>query len=394
MLYGKVRDMEYWTVGETAKRWNVPESAVDAELNEGRIPGAVLKECGWLIPAGAKKPENQMHGQDSRVVKMFMPIFSIAQGEKHFEEAVLELHDEEECTAAWAGRFYFQGEVEKVRATAERCFGSESADIRLSVRWLDAMASIAAGDIERFRGDFAEIVREGKSAEDETVRVESEYIQRVSSIYFHEKGVDIAEILPRLHCLPEPARYFAMYASSHALYLLKEYQRAIGEVQAALALMPASFPVVSIYLNIVGAMASNSLAHKAEAQKFFDRAWEIALPEGYLEPFAEHHGLLQGLVERKVRTREPEVYRRISDMVYRFSRGWMKIHNPKSAMKVTDSLTPYEFSIAMLASKGRTNKEIADYMSISVNAVKGHLSNIFQKIGISNRSELKYYVNH
>ena len=93
--------------------------------------------------------------------------------------------------------------------------------------------------------------------------------------------------------------------------------------------MQPAYPVAAIYLNIVGAMASNSLARHEDAQRFFDRAWALALPEGYIEPFAEHHGMLQGLVERKLRGTQPElVSTSYRDLVLRFSRGWMKIHNP------------------------------------------------------------------
>ena len=48
----------------------------------------------------------------------------------------------------------------------------------------------------------------------------------------------------------------------------------------------------------------------------------------------------------------------------------------------------------MLAAKGRSNKEIADYMYISVASVKTYLATIYQKIGITKRTDLKYYVNY
>lgn len=56
----------------------------------------------------------------------------------------------------------------------------------------------------------------------------------------------------------------------------------------------------------------------------------------------------------------------------------MKIHNPVSTLQVTDALTPYEFSIAMLAAKGRSNKEIAALMGISVNTVKSYMESILR----------------
>ena len=71
----------------------------------------------------------------------------------------------------------------------------------------------------------------------------------------------------------------------------------------------------------------------------------------------------------------------------------MKIHNPDSVNKVTDRLSPYEFSIAMMAARGKSNQEIANDMRVSVNTVKFHLSNIYQKVKVSNRKELENYLN-
>lgn len=391
--------MKYLSVKETAKLWGVSVRTVNLYLNEGRISGAIRKESGWLIPSDVQKPLDRRRRQTNpqelpRISKCFMPILSLSFSSGEFQQAVAQLEDEEERTVAWAGQYYFQGRADQAMKAAERCFQSESADIRLSARWLHAMAAVGCGDSETCLSDFAEVIQEGKCAQDDVVRVESEFITLVSKIYFHEENVDVVKLTPHFAHLSEGVRYMALYGRAHALYLRKEYQQSIGEVEAANVLMQKKYPIAAIYLNIVGAMASNSLAKHWQAQKFFDYAWEIALPEGYFEPFAEHHGLLQGLIERKIRTSQPELYQQISEMVYRFSRGWMKIHNPNSKLKVTDVLTPYEFSIAMLAAKGRTNKEIAQYMSISVNSVKAYLAIIYQKIGITKRTELNNYVNY
>ena len=390
--------MDYRTVKETAQRWGVSVRTVNMYLNDGRVPGAVRKEHGWLVPADAQKPVDRRcklaEAPRTRVVKRFMPIFSMTFGEGGFAEAVKQLDDEEERIVAWAGHHYFRGEAEQVMPLAARAFASDSAEIRLSARWLHAMAALGLGDVENCLADFAEVEREGEEAEDDAVRAQSEFIRLVAKIYFHEENADFTSLMPHFVHLSKGARYLALYGRAHALYLHKEYQQAIGEVEAATALMQPAYPVAAIYLNIVGAMASNSLARHDDAQRFFDRAWALAMPEGYIEPFAEHHGMLQGLVERKLRSTQPELYQQLSKLVYRFSRGWMKIHNPTSTRKVTDTLTPYEFSIAMLAAKGRTNKEIADYMLISVNSVKAYLATIYQKIGITKRSDLKFFVNY
>ena len=105
------------------------------------------------------------------------------------------------------------------------------------------------------------------------------------------------------------------------------------------------------------------------AKEAFLTAWGMAKPDGLLEAFIEHHGLLQGIVESCLKKEEPEAYKALTKGVLRFSRGWMKLHNKESERNITDALTPQEFAIAMLACRDWSNQEIADCMGLSVNTV-------------------------
>ncbi len=51
-----------------------------------------------------------------------------------------------------------------------------------------------------------------------------------------------------------------------------------------------------------------------------------------------------------------------------------------------------EFSIAMLESGGWTNKEIGEHMGISINTVKHYLTDIFCKLDVKKRDELKKFM--
>ena len=131
---------------------------------------------------------------------------------------------------------------------------------------------------------------------------------------------------------------------------------------------------------------------KQEAQEEMLRSWELAKMDGFLEPFIEHHGLLRGLIEACIRNRDPEAYQRITEGVISFSRGWMALHNPENRRKVTGELSTMEFSIAMLASGGWTNKEIGEHLGISINTVKHYLTDIFCKLNVKKRDELKKFM--
>lgn len=56
------------------------------------------------------------------------------------------------------------------------------------------------------------------------------------------------------------------------------------------------------------------------------------------------------------------------------------------------SLTPREKEIVRLIVSGATNKQVAAELDISERTVKGHLSNIFQKLGVTDRLKLVLYV--
>jgi two-component system NarL family response regulator len=57
------------------------------------------------------------------------------------------------------------------------------------------------------------------------------------------------------------------------------------------------------------------------------------------------------------------------------------------------TLTPRELDIVKLIADGATNKEVGVDLDISERTVKGHLSNIFLKLGIPDRVKLMLYLN-
>ncbi|MEG2907781.1 MAG: LuxR C-terminal-related transcriptional regulator, partial [Erysipelotrichaceae bacterium] len=59
---------------------------------------------------------------------------------------------------------------------------------------------------------------------------------------------------------------------------------------------------------------------------------------------------------------------------------------------VTSVLSTTEFTIAMLASKKWTNKQIAQHMNLSTSTVKTYISHIYDKLQITNRKELNKYM--
>jgi DNA-binding CsgD family transcriptional regulator len=53
-----------------------------------------------------------------------------------------------------------------------------------------------------------------------------------------------------------------------------------------------------------------------------------------------------------------------------------------------DALTPTELEVVALAARGLTNAEIGAKLFITAGTAKVHLSNIYRKLGLSNRAQL------
>jgi two-component system, NarL family, response regulator DevR len=71
---------------------------------------------------------------------------------------------------------------------------------------------------------------------------------------------------------------------------------------------------------------------------------------------------------------------------------WMQRVGTQTQGDTVDALTDQEQHVLQLIAEGKTNREIADRMSLSENTVKTYVSRILRKLDLSRRSEAAAYV--
>ncbi len=219
------------------------------------------------------------------------------------------------------------------------------------------------------------------------------FIEIAASALLHLPAPEPAPPAPDLlPLLPPGLRLFACYVKAHRLYLEGAYEQSYGIVLGAFAMADALYPIPAIYLHLAAVMSLMALRRTDEARQHVLAAWEIARPDGLIQPFGEHHGLLGGMLEAAIKPAWPDDFKRMIDITYRFSAGWRRVHNPSTADDVADNLTTTEFAVCMLASRDWSNAEIAEHMGFSVNRVKECLSNAFRKLGVSSRKDLAQFM--
>lgn len=168
--------------------------------------------------------------------------------------------------------------------------------------------------------------------------------------------------------------------------------RALTWAESGLALSPAVYPIPFIYCHIVAAIALMNLKRTQQAMAHMTEAWALAEPDGLIQPFAEHHGLLHGLVETFFGKRYLELHRRMDRLTYAFSAGWRAIHNVDTQYEAAENLTTLEFTIAMLYSRNWSAAEIGAHLGISERTVYNRIDGIYSKLGISDKKHLNQYM--
>lgn len=396
--------MDFLTAKEIAEKWNITKRLVLKYCADGRIDGAQKFGNLWKIPADAKKPDDPRKKKNaskplnttpqSNFHVYLMPLMNTTFESGQCMEIIKNTKNADKKGIMLAEYYYFSGQPEKAIVAAEAYLTAADTDIRLSACLIFTYANLSVGQITRAKHALIELKKALSNKEDyPEVQAAQAFTAVTSAVLLHlPLSEEAPPIQDYLYMLPNGIRLFALYVQAHYTYLQEDYGRSLGIAETALALQSEIYPIPTIYLHLIVVMNYMSLKKPDKAKEHLLAAWKIALPDDLIEGFGEHHGLLGGMLESVIKPEYPEDFKRIIAITYRFSAGWRRIHNPATGHDVADSLTTTEFAIAMLATRGWTNQEIASHLNISHNTVKRHISTALQKLNIEQRQELKKYM--
>ncbi len=147
-----------------------------------------------------------------------------------------------------------------------------------------------------------------------------------------------------------------------------------------------SFPYLlcEIHLHIQLAIANDGLRKMSEAKDELQLAFQLALPDGILIPFAENGGMLKPLLNQ-MSVKYADVVRQISELYLMIEK------NLTSPADVLGVLTERERTVAALYASGRTRKEIADELYLSEGTVKNYISTVYDKLQITGTPKQKQH---
>ena len=397
--------MNYESTQQTSNRLGMPVRIILEWAEEGKIPGAVLHGDSWLIPAdfepGIRREAQQKNAERSSTngdcpPRTAMPLMNSAYPVGKCREFIETIPDEDDRAIAWGEYYYYRGQAELAVKTMEPYQGSADAALRYSANLVWFFASFTRGYIQQAMRAFeqmqSDLQNDLQREFSPALHAIGAFAVTASSVLLHLPIAIDVDLKQYISCLPDGMKLWACYMLAHKMYLEKNYNGSLAIAELAMSMNPRLYPVGTIYVHLVAAMNLMSLRRVEEAKAHIAQAWALAQRDGFIEPFGEHHGLLQGMIELFFQKDYPEAFEKIIAITYSFSAGWRKIHRLISKREVADNLTTTEFSVAMLYNHGWTAKEIAAYMNLSPRTITNTIQVIYQKLGISSKRELGQFM--
>jgi LuxR family maltose regulon positive regulatory protein len=140
-----------------------------------------------------------------------------------------------------------------------------------------------------------------------------------------------------------------------------------------------------IELSILRALALQAQGQTSPALKALERALTLAQPENYVRVFVDEGKPMAQLLYEAARRRIMPTY--TGQLLTAFPDSEPDVARQDSLPDMVEPLSERELEVLALIAEGLSNQEVAQRLFISLRTVKWHSSNIYGKLGVSNRTQ-------
>lgn len=391
--------MKYISTAEASQKWGISPRQVQRLLSANRIPDAQKYGRSWMIPADIPKPTDPRRGKkplSNRLSTDLSQVYTVTTIPMPINDPdeVLNTVSEERLRNIYKGELaYLRGDFPETLARYQKTQGDEAARLRLCPAAIAAAISL---------GDYAAYSEMDTFLKNCVKAHQGSSIAAVAELALATAAVSV--IAPNLapdwlragnfENLPAAARLNATYLRAKYFNCLGRFEAMLAVAQTALSLSssPQVITIYDIYLRLMCAVACHYLERPGEASGYLLKAMRLALPHGFITPFAEIITTLGGLLERCLEENYPGYHDLVLKQWQDTWKNWMSFHNQFTKDNITLILSLREYHIALLAARRVPYAQIAQEHYISVGRLKNIMLEIYDKLFISGRDELAKYI--
>lgn len=385
--------MEYISTIEASEKWGVSLRQVQRLLAGNRIPFAKKYGGSWMIPENAKKPidprrEKKLSHNSVAISSTIIPLSDHNPGSSVETKAGERVRLQYESELA-----YLKGDFKQAMSCFLKTEGDDAA--RLQTCPIAVAAAISMGNYDAYIEIDTYLKRCLKGDKGSEVSAMAELALATAAV-----SVLAPNMVPDWLKEGDLGAYTASLRP-YVLYLRAKYFQCIGSfetmlvvAQTTLSLYPVQqgITLTEIYLRLVCATACYYLERRDEARRWLLETMSVALPQGYITPFAEVVTALGGLVEQCLKQKYPEYFDSIIGQCKLTWKNWITFHNLFAKDNITLLLSVREYHLALLVAHRVPYSKIAKQNAISVGRLKNIVQEIYEKLFISSRDELSRYL--
>lgn len=142
---------------------------------------------------------------------------------------------------------------------------------------------------------------------------------------------------------------------------------------------------VALEMQLLMAQAYAARKQMQEARALLQTVLEQASSEGFLRLFLDEGAIIVPLLRSLLpQQREPALLAYLQRLLQAFAQEGEQ-HDVPPAQRLMESLSPQEQRVLRLLTTGRSNREIADELVVSVNTVRTQIQSIYRKLNVNNR---------
>jgi DNA-binding CsgD family transcriptional regulator len=164
-----------------------------------------------------------------------------------------------------------------------------------------------------------------------------------------------------------------------SIYQVKEALKVLAEVEVFLDNLHNKYHTIDI--EFLKAMALFRLGNTASAKESLEKALLLAEKSGSVRPVLEAHKVMPTLFNILDQSTTCRILTRINFV-------FANQKSPVKSLSDSNELSLREQELIRIVARGLTNKQIAEQLHISTLTVKKHLSNIYNKLEVRNRTSM------
>ncbi len=409
--------MRYLTAKQISDKWGVSARRVQDLCKAGAVEGAERHGREWLIPEFAQKPIDRRAaglkgGAGSEAAQLdqsqFVNLTSRYSRPGVANEILLSLKDRPIAyDIVNMQLLYYRGDVAQALKIALKYKDSAGGFAQhVAIGYYLSLCSTALGDVNKWYDaqDYLKSYRSGNRSELELLNFLT--AANASGVYdsslfpdWFRRG-DFSHLPRQMQAIARLHYVKYLYIMTHDPACIQhnipkiEFIRVIPLIVEPL-IAQAGFEgniINESYLRLMCAACYHVGGEDALAKNHVETAANTLLPDRLYLPLAEYRNRLGGFLDRYLEEVDPKALADIKKLSKQINGGWIKLHNAVMKRTVSETLSFRERQICKLAIYGLSNKEIADRLGITVNAVKQALRSAMDKTGASSRAELHNFV--